>query len=366
MIHNLQRLAFSGTNLNLSISEGNNVDLSSLSLYAADGTTGTGRAVGITDTLNFDSNTFLIDGANNRLQVGAGTARPASLNINMAGTDDGIDIRQNSASSSERPLQIINASDSGVSLYINNTSLTNPQGAIRIDGAKPEIEFVENDQVSPVGKWEIQANGNDFNINSRNAADTGYEQYLWLNGSLANGGQMVLNARTSSATRDLFIINNKQSSAGARPGIAWENEVGAVTSARLSSSIGSSSSDAKFFVQVADNTKTLRDRFMIDVNGNVGIGTTSPSSKLEVANGNIAVSGTGLFDLELEIVTWGSGTGLQTAVCPADKFIVSGGCNSSGVPFDHNRPASSTVWQCRGVPSTSSVNAYALCGKVSY
>lgn len=43
-------------------------------IYSANGTTGAGRTVGVTDTLNFDSNTFVIDGTNNR--IGVGTSLP--------------------------------------------------------------------------------------------------------------------------------------------------------------------------------------------------------------------------------------------------------------------------------------------------
>jgi len=51
-------------------------------IYTANGTTGAGRTVGVTDTLNFDSNTLVIDGTNNR--VGLGTATPATA-LNVAG-----------------------------------------------------------------------------------------------------------------------------------------------------------------------------------------------------------------------------------------------------------------------------------------
>ncbi|KRD09177.1 hypothetical protein ASE21_15155 [Flavobacterium sp. Root901] len=51
--------------------------ISSLSfptIYNANGTIGSGRLVAITDNINFDSNTFYIDGTNNR--IGLGTAAP--------------------------------------------------------------------------------------------------------------------------------------------------------------------------------------------------------------------------------------------------------------------------------------------------
>lgn len=51
--------------------------------YTANGTAGTGRTVGITDSINFDSNTFVIDGTNNRVGIGT-TAPTAKLDISEA------------------------------------------------------------------------------------------------------------------------------------------------------------------------------------------------------------------------------------------------------------------------------------------
>ncbi len=50
-------------------------------IYDDNGTIGAGRTLGITDNVNFDSNTFVIDGTNNR--IGVGEAVPtASLDVN--------------------------------------------------------------------------------------------------------------------------------------------------------------------------------------------------------------------------------------------------------------------------------------------
>ncbi len=53
-------------------------------VYSADGTIGSGRAVAITDTVNFDSNTFVIDGTNNK--VGIGTTTPTQK-LEVVGSD---------------------------------------------------------------------------------------------------------------------------------------------------------------------------------------------------------------------------------------------------------------------------------------
>lgn len=49
----------------------------SATLYTGNGTIGAGRTVGITDTVNFDANTFVIDGTNN--EIGIGTAAPRGI-----------------------------------------------------------------------------------------------------------------------------------------------------------------------------------------------------------------------------------------------------------------------------------------------
>jgi hypothetical protein len=47
--------------------------------------------------------------------------------------------------------------------------------SIRIDDPNPDIEFVETDQVTPAGKYEIAVQSEEFQINGRNASDTGFE-----------------------------------------------------------------------------------------------------------------------------------------------------------------------------------------------
>ena len=56
-------------------------------IYSADGTIAADRNVGVTTKLNFDANSFVIDGANNR--VGVGTNAPAyKLDVTVALADD--------------------------------------------------------------------------------------------------------------------------------------------------------------------------------------------------------------------------------------------------------------------------------------
>lgn len=67
--------------------------------------------------------------------------------------------------------------------------------SIRIDDANPDIEFVETDQVSPAGKYEIAVQADKLQINGRNASDTSFET-LFVFQRVGAGGN--LGFRTTS------------------------------------------------------------------------------------------------------------------------------------------------------------------------
>lgn len=83
-------------------------------IYTEDGTTGTGRTVGVTDTLNFDSNTLFVDGTNNR--VGIGDAAPINK-LSVLGDD------------AEHAIKITSAAGFGISV---DSKTSNPGDAVRM------------------------------------------------------------------------------------------------------------------------------------------------------------------------------------------------------------------------------------------
>lgn len=70
---------------------------------------------------------------------------------------------------------------------------------LRMTGPSPQIEFVENDQASPLGKYELQVQGASLYVNSRNAGDTAFENALRFR-RLSNGGGIGYQGTTSGET----------------------------------------------------------------------------------------------------------------------------------------------------------------------
>lgn len=121
-------------------------------------------------------------------------------------------LRADNALFSEEVMEILNDGlASGLKITCTNTagSATN----IRLDGPAPQIEFVETDQASPAGKFEIGVNGNLFYLASRNAGDSSFEKIIECT-QLASGGvfrpsanDTVSLGQTSLNWSDLFLAS---------------------------------------------------------------------------------------------------------------------------------------------------------------
>lgn len=70
---------------------------------------------------------------------------------------------------------------------------------VKLIGPVPQIEWVENDQTSPAGKFETGVNGNVFYIASRNNADSSFEASIDYN-QLRLGGGINFHGTSSGAT----------------------------------------------------------------------------------------------------------------------------------------------------------------------
>jgi hypothetical protein len=174
----------------------------------------------------------------------------------------------------EGVIEINNASTSGVGLHITHTSAANSQGMIRLDGPSPEIEFVETDQTTPAGKWEIRAQDKFFGLNSRKSDDSGFEKIIGFD-ALKEGGNMWF---ALPASGEHPVVNSRLSIVG--------------------------TSETNFFSCSSDTTgpsggegTTLNDKFAIDSSGNtfvggsINLGHATDTTISRVSAGVISIEG---------------------------------------------------------------------------
>ena len=80
-------------------------------------------------------------------------------------------------------------------LRIDQASRRGGAASIKINDPNPDIEFVETDQVTPAGKYEIAVQSDKLQINGRNATDTGFETIVVFQRRAAGGN---IGVRTTS------------------------------------------------------------------------------------------------------------------------------------------------------------------------
>ncbi len=272
------------------------------------------------------------------------------ININnTANNDVALQLYTNNGAGQVNPLMVLRNDNTAFNegmLYILNAGTNGNAYNIRLDGVGPQIEFVENDQVSPRGKWEIQANGGEFGFNSRREDNAGFERYFFLNGPLYDGGQMMLYASTTSATRDLFVIENQISSSGARPGFSWATVGGGgTTHARLSAKGGASHNASQFYIQLANSQQVLQDVFTLDYRGFAGIGDMVPDALLDISSSTASalfrIDDSGDGDTSPILVDGSGNFGVGTST-PGRALTVAGSARITGALYGANNSAGSS------------------------
>lgn len=107
-------------------------------------------------------------------------------------TEQGLEVTSSLGAGAGQNLVLIETTDAAWDrplLRINDVSTAGGAASIRLDGPNPDIEFIETDQVSPAGKFELAVNADQFQFNGRNAGDSSFEQVMSFH-RLADGGMV--------------------------------------------------------------------------------------------------------------------------------------------------------------------------------
>jgi hypothetical protein len=93
-------------------------------------------------------------------------------------------------------------------LRIRQVSNCGGAASIRIDDPNPDIEFVETDQVSPAGKYEIAVQSDKLQINGRNADDNKFETIVVFQRLAAGGNIGIRTASQFGGGQGVIAIGN--------------------------------------------------------------------------------------------------------------------------------------------------------------
>ena len=240
----------------------------SKNIYDTNGTIGAGRTVALTDNINFDSNTFFINGANNR--IGMGTNSPT----------ESLEVRGN----------ILSKHPSG------------SVSQILVNGTQAQVEIYDlfahkyNIRTGAVYTTSGGSYLSGFEIND---GGTTPRFYIWSNGSV------VVGQPAAPPTQKLEVIGNaKLTTLPSVAGANIDKIVTVATDGTLGSIASTIDKTADAFVNNTANTRvelstnadgttarTAGTEFVIKDTGNVGIGTNSPNAyaKLDVTSSNQGV-----------------------------------------------------------------------------
>jgi|CXWL01.1.fsa_nt_gi hypothetical protein len=130
----------------------------------------------------------------------------------------------------------------------------------------------------------------------------------------------ILAGTISGATVGLQLTNSG-AFAASEPAIDFVNSAGGIIHGRISSVPGTSYLSSAMKFSVANSSKVITERMRIDVNGNLGIGTTTPGSLLSLGN-----TGNDTINLSTTATsTFGSGINLRTGCFAVNSVCITGG-----------------------------------------
>jgi len=234
------------------------------------------------------TNAILIDSTGN---VGIGTTSPGyKCDIDVTGSA----LRLNSTTA--QALLVISSDDNASAKIEFGDESDNDRGAITYDNPNNALIF----QANAAERMRIDSSGRLLVGTS-----TASEDYkLQVNGvytgtfvrASGSGGPIVSIKRTRGNLPNLYTIVQNNDSLGT---LQWAGADGstyisaASIEAKVDGTPGANDMPGRLvFSTTADGASSPTERMRIDSSGNVGIGTSSPSQKLQVTSGNILLDGT--------------------------------------------------------------------------
>ena len=226
--------------------------------------------------INLDSNSNNTSGADFVIgRHGAGTGTMSSV-LTVSGEDGGITTSGN---------LLISKTDPTITLFDNSGANTNPNGTIIFS------------EVSGTNNFKINYNGQNDRLEFRGLVGSTDTELVRINRgtnpALHIFGREHLEysvQATANKAYGLVVRGNDSGSTGEAASIFLGGIQNTVRGAYLAAEIQSTSNDHDLIIATSGPSAEPSERMRVTGDGKVGIGTTSPSQKLEVA-GNAIISG---------------------------------------------------------------------------
>lgn len=181
----------------------------------------------------------------------------AGFRFNYDGLFSPIIIKHTNPDSNDPTIDITMDQETGVGIKITKTNALNSEGNIRLDGQKPEIEFVDYSATGgyptgPAGKFEVRSAVDTFQINGRAAGDNGFEEIVMVE-RMANGGGVII-------LGDDGLGLNPGSSQGSKIGLGYNSANQVMPQDRIelrSEYVANNDGDFSIYHVISTGTNTL-------------------------------------------------------------------------------------------------------------
>ncbi len=238
--------------------------------------------------------------------VGIGTANPTSM-LDVAGTINATAITINGEPISTAgdvgpagPMGPMGppgpAGANGPAGHVGETGAVGPIGPIGLTGPAgatgPEGAIGPTGPMGPIGltgpagasPWLLSGTSTNFTSGNVGIGTTGPQTVLELQ---KNYSATYAGDTTDSASAHFLEINNTNTSAGVAAGLELRTGGGAIARIAAINMNGGNAADLMFITRSADGTAS--ERMRVASNGNVGIGTASPSASLDDVAANTGI-----------------------------------------------------------------------------